>query len=57
MAMGASPATSTLRVMRDVVRKVFTHPVLALGSTLLWGIVEVGALLRSRFARDRSHVG
>ncbi|HUL66700.1 MAG TPA: hypothetical protein VLW55_19030 [Burkholderiaceae bacterium] len=43
--------------MRDVVRKVFTHPVLALGSTVLWGIVEVGALLRSRWVRDRTHTG
>jgi hypothetical protein len=42
--------------MRDAVRKVFSHPVLALGSTLLWGFVELGALWRSRRARARKHV-
>jgi hypothetical protein len=39
--------------MSNVVRKAFSHPTLALCSTLLWGIVEFGALWRSR--RVRSH--
>ena len=53
-----SPAAGTVcGVMRDIVRKVFTHPALALGSTVLWGIVEVGALLRSRWVRERTHEG
>jgi hypothetical protein len=37
--------------MSNLVRKAFSHPMLALGSTLLWGIVEFGALVRSRWAR------
>lgn len=30
--------------MRNFFRKTITHPALALGSTLLWGIVEFIAL-------------
>jgi len=41
--------------MPNVVRKAFSHPLLALGSTLLWGIVEFGALCRSRWARNHGH--
>jgi hypothetical protein len=37
--------------MRNPVQKVLCHPLLALGSTVLWGIVELGALWRSRLAR------
>jgi len=31
-----------------VVRRMITHPALALGSTVLWGVVELLALTRSR---------
>ncbi len=34
--------------MRDIIRKTITHPALALGSTLLWGLVEFMALRRPR---------
>ena len=37
--------------MRNPVQRVLRHPMLALGSTVLWGIVEFGALWRSRLAR------
>ncbi len=30
-------------------RRIIAHPVLALGSTLLWGAIELLALLRSRW--------
>ncbi len=30
-------------------RRYITHPALALGSTLLWGAIELLALLRSRW--------
>ena len=33
--------------MRDIICKVIFHPGLALGSTLLWGILEFIALQRS----------
>jgi hypothetical protein len=35
-------------------RRFITHPVLALGSTLLWGVIELLALLRSR-RHDAGH--
>jgi len=31
-------------------RRLIAHPVLALGSTLLWGAIELLALLRSRWS-------
>jgi hypothetical protein len=34
--------------MRTLVRKLLTHPMLALGSTLIWGLVELVALNRLR---------
>ena len=34
--------------MRDIFRKTITHPALALGSTVLWGLVEFMALQKSR---------
>ena len=34
--------------MSDLLRKTISHPALALGSTLLWGLVELLALARSR---------
>ncbi len=34
--------------MRKLFRKTITHPALALGSTLLWGLVEFIALQGSR---------
>lgn len=32
-----------------MMRRFITHPALALGSTLLWGAIELLALLRSRW--------
>ncbi len=34
-------------------RRLIAHPALALGSTLLWGVVETLALLRSRWTQAR----
>jgi hypothetical protein len=34
-----------------MMRRLITHPALALGSTLLWGVIELLALLRSRWSR------
>jgi hypothetical protein len=39
--------------MTDMLRRTVTHPLLAIGSTLLWGVVELLALQRSRLARAR----
>ena len=36
-----------------MLRRTVTHPLLAVGSALLWGIVELLALQRSRIARAR----
>lgn len=36
--------------MSVFLRKTISHPALALGSTLLWGLVELLALARSRYA-------
>lgn len=33
-----------------MMRRFITHPALALGSTLLWGAIELLALLRSRWS-------
>lgn len=33
-----------------MLRRLLTHPALALGSTLLWGAIELLALLRSRWS-------
>ncbi len=33
-----------------MMRRLLTHPALALGSTLLWGVIELLALLRSRWS-------
>ena len=38
--------------MPNLVRKALSNPILALGSTLLWGIVEFGALFRTRHKRS-----
>ncbi len=37
-----------------MMRRFVTHPALALGSTLLWGVIELLALLRSRW-NDPGH--
>lgn len=37
-----------------MMRRFVTHPALALGSTLLWGAIELLALLRSRW-NDTGH--
>jgi len=58
--MTASRSGATLRnirhqcrffLMSNVVRRAIAHPLLALGCTVLLGMVELGALWRSRFAR------
>lgn len=36
--------------MRDLFRKTISHPILALGSTVLWGLLEFIALQGSRRA-------
>lgn len=36
-----------------MMRRLITYPALALGSTLLWGAIEVLALLRSRWLESR----
>ena len=43
--------------MRNLFRRTFSHPVLALGSTLLWGLVEFMALQSARRTTraDRKH--
>lgn len=33
-----------------MIRRFIAHPALALGSTLLWGAIELLALLRSRWS-------
>ncbi len=33
-----------------MMRRLVAHPALALGSTLLWGAIELLALLRSRYS-------
>jgi len=39
-------------------RRLISHPALALGSTLLWGAIELLALLRSRWNQPgRPHRG
>lgn len=41
--------------MYDLFRKTFAHPVLALGSTVLWGLLEFIALQGARRAmRERA---
>ena len=39
--------------MRDIFRRAITHPALALGSTVLWGVLELVALQRARRQRPR----
>jgi hypothetical protein len=34
--------------MRNIFRRTIAHPALALGSTVLWGLVEFMALQKSR---------
>lgn len=36
--------------MNQLLRRTITHPMLAIGSTILWGVVEFIALQRSRRA-------
>ncbi len=43
--------------MLKTIRKTIAHPALAIGSTLLWGVVEFVALQRSaRFRSGSRHV-
>lgn len=42
--------------MRAIIRKVMFHPGLALGSTLLWGILEFIALQRSNNKNPRTQM-
>ena len=39
--------------MHELMRKAIAHPALALGSTLLWGLLELVALQRLRRAARR----
>jgi len=43
--------------MRDFLRRTLSHPTLALGSTLLWGVIELVALQNARRAvrASRNH--
>jgi len=41
--------------MHDTFHKLLLHPTLAIGSTLLWGVLEFFALQRSRRANQISH--
>lgn len=43
--------------MHTIIRKALTYPVLALGSTLIWGTIELLALNRFRQShrRERCH--
>jgi len=40
--------------MYDIFRKTFAHPALAIGSTVLWGIIELVALSRAGRGKDGS---
>jgi hypothetical protein len=42
--------------MTNLVRNLITHPALALGSTVLWGMIELLALWRSRWLLVRRRV-
>lgn len=37
--------------MHDTVRQTLRHPMIALGGTVLWGLVELAALWRSRWSK------
>lgn len=37
--------------MKQIIHRTLTHPLLAIGSTLLWGVVELLALNRRRRER------
>ena len=43
--------------MRDLLRRTISYPALALGSTLLWGLLEFMALQSARWTTraDRNH--
>jgi hypothetical protein len=41
--------------MRAAIRNLLSHPALALGSTVLWGVIELVALLRSRRLARSAH--
>jgi hypothetical protein len=41
--------------MPDLIRKSIAHPALALGSTVLWGMIEFVALWRARLSRRAHH--
>ena len=41
--------------MSSKLRDLFRHPTLAIGSTLLWGLLELVALTRSRWATRLRH--
>ncbi|MEX8494427.1 hypothetical protein [Sphaerotilus sp.] len=41
--------------MNRPLQRWITHPALALGSTVLWGCVELVALWKSRNQRARQH--
>jgi hypothetical protein len=41
--------------MSSKLRDLFKHPALAIGSTVLWGLLELVALTRSRWATRLRH--
>jgi len=41
--------------MSSRLRDLFKHPALAIGSTVLWGLLELVALTRSRWATRLRH--
>jgi len=43
--------------MRGLIGRTITHPALALGSTVLWGLLEFIALQRSRLGNAGAGAG
>ena len=46
----ASVPAHRLKGIDSMTRRFVAHPALALGSTLLWGVIELLALFRSRWS-------
>ncbi len=40
--------------MRNFISRAISHPVLSLGSTVLWGLLEMFALQRSRLGNPHT---
>lgn len=50
LSLSLSSRLCPLAMPTSLVRRWITHPALALGGSLLWGVVELLALARSRVA-------